>query len=110
MGVARHNKWQMTEVANRRSTTKSTDDERRTVENPNRQQLGRKLARHDHLAWSSSPGPPFFREFYLVFPKWIRESLITSYSCAVSTGARHLFKKGVFVDIVHVLCDLRLNC
>uniref|UniRef100_A0A2H1X0U9 SFRICE_019852 n=1 Tax=Spodoptera frugiperda TaxID=7108 RepID=A0A2H1X0U9_SPOFR len=32
------------------------------IENPNVQQLGRKPASHDHLAWSVDP--PFFRELY----------------------------------------------
>uniref|UniRef100_A0A2H1V524 SFRICE_027990 n=1 Tax=Spodoptera frugiperda TaxID=7108 RepID=A0A2H1V524_SPOFR len=36
-------------------------------ENPNEQQLGRKPARHDHLAWSEDP--PFLRELYSLFPK-----------------------------------------
>ncbi|KAF9793903.1 hypothetical protein SFRURICE_003423 [Spodoptera frugiperda] len=31
------------------------------------QQLGRKPARHDHLAWSEDP--PFLRELYSLFPK-----------------------------------------
>ncbi|KAF9790021.1 hypothetical protein SFRURICE_002386 [Spodoptera frugiperda] len=37
------------------------------IENPNEQQLGRKPARHDHLAWSEDP--PFLRELYSLFPK-----------------------------------------
>ncbi|KAF9816114.1 hypothetical protein SFRURICE_003665 [Spodoptera frugiperda] len=41
--------------------------ELRRIENPNEQQLGRKLARHDHLAWSEDP--PFLRELYSLFPK-----------------------------------------
>ncbi|KAF9824116.1 hypothetical protein SFRURICE_002237 [Spodoptera frugiperda] len=70
----------MTEVAHRLSTSKSTDDVtnilHRTYEvymriktdrNPNEQQLGRKPARHDHLAWSEDP--PLLRELYSLFPK-----------------------------------------
>ncbi|KAF9821757.1 hypothetical protein SFRURICE_001868, partial [Spodoptera frugiperda] len=38
------------------------------IENPNEQQLGRKPARHDHLAWSEDP--PFHRELYSLFPKY----------------------------------------
>ncbi|KAF9819610.1 hypothetical protein SFRURICE_005563 [Spodoptera frugiperda] len=41
--------------------------ELRRIENPNEQQLGRKPARHDHLAWSEDP--PFLRELYSLFPK-----------------------------------------
>uniref|UniRef100_A0A2H1WF58 SFRICE_025062 n=1 Tax=Spodoptera frugiperda TaxID=7108 RepID=A0A2H1WF58_SPOFR len=37
------------------------------IENPNEQQLGRKPARHDHLACSEDP--PFLRELYSLFPK-----------------------------------------
>ncbi|KAF9791693.1 hypothetical protein SFRURICE_020092 [Spodoptera frugiperda] len=37
------------------------------IENPNEQQLGRKPARHDHLAWSEDL--PFLRELYSLFPK-----------------------------------------
>uniref|UniRef100_A0A2H1WTY6 SFRICE_025020 n=1 Tax=Spodoptera frugiperda TaxID=7108 RepID=A0A2H1WTY6_SPOFR len=37
------------------------------IENPNEQQLGRKPARHDHLAWSKDP--PLLRELYSLFPK-----------------------------------------
>uniref|UniRef100_A0A2H1VDG8 SFRICE_027015 n=1 Tax=Spodoptera frugiperda TaxID=7108 RepID=A0A2H1VDG8_SPOFR len=37
------------------------------IENPNEQQLGRKPAKHDHLAWSKDP--PFLRELYSLFPK-----------------------------------------
>ncbi|KAF9803218.1 hypothetical protein SFRURICE_007493 [Spodoptera frugiperda] len=37
------------------------------IENPNEQQLGRKPARHDHLAWSEDP--PFLRKLYSLFPK-----------------------------------------
>ncbi|KAF9800874.1 hypothetical protein SFRURICE_010946 [Spodoptera frugiperda] len=36
------------------------------IENPNEQQLGRKPARHDHLAWSEDPA--FLRELYSLFP------------------------------------------
>ncbi|KAF9804248.1 hypothetical protein SFRURICE_020676 [Spodoptera frugiperda] len=60
----------MTEIAHRLSTSKSTDDftcELTRIENPNEQQLGRKPARHDHLAWSEDP--PFLRELYSLFPK-----------------------------------------
>uniref|UniRef100_A0A2H1W6T3 SFRICE_041678 n=1 Tax=Spodoptera frugiperda TaxID=7108 RepID=A0A2H1W6T3_SPOFR len=70
----------MTEVAHRLSTNKSTDDviisciahmkftcELTWIENPNEQQLGRKPARHDHLAWSEDP--PFLKELYSLFPK-----------------------------------------
>ncbi|KAF9818687.1 hypothetical protein SFRURICE_011733 [Spodoptera frugiperda] len=39
------------------------------IENPNEQQLGRKPARHDHLAWSEDP--PFLRELYSLFPKYL---------------------------------------
>ncbi|KAF9800815.1 hypothetical protein SFRURICE_007523 [Spodoptera frugiperda] len=39
------------------------------IEIPNVQQLGRKPARHDHLAWSEDP--PFLRELYSLFPKSI---------------------------------------
>uniref|UniRef100_A0A2H1WF57 SFRICE_029534 n=1 Tax=Spodoptera frugiperda TaxID=7108 RepID=A0A2H1WF57_SPOFR len=39
------------------------------IENPNEQQLGRKPASHDHLAWSEDP--PFLRELYSVFPKYV---------------------------------------
>ncbi|KAF9816825.1 hypothetical protein SFRURICE_009198 [Spodoptera frugiperda] len=35
------------------------------IEIPNVQQLGRKPARHDHLAWSEDP--PFLRELYSLF-------------------------------------------
>ncbi|KAF9824219.1 hypothetical protein SFRURICE_019899 [Spodoptera frugiperda] len=41
------------------------------IENPNVQQLGRKPARHDHLAWSEDP--PLFRELYSLFPKNLSE-------------------------------------
>ncbi|KAF9814538.1 hypothetical protein SFRURICE_020716 [Spodoptera frugiperda] len=37
------------------------------IEHSNEQQLGRKPARHDHLAWSEDP--PFLRELYSLFPK-----------------------------------------
>ncbi|KAF9798257.1 hypothetical protein SFRURICE_012928 [Spodoptera frugiperda] len=40
------------------------------IENPNEQQLGRKPARHDHLAWSEDP--PFLRELYSPFPKGLK--------------------------------------
>uniref|UniRef100_A0A2H1WEL1 SFRICE_019754 n=1 Tax=Spodoptera frugiperda TaxID=7108 RepID=A0A2H1WEL1_SPOFR len=38
--------------------------------NLNEQQLGRKPARHDHLAWSEDP--PFLRALYSVFPKQVK--------------------------------------
>ncbi|KAF9803340.1 hypothetical protein SFRURICE_007186 [Spodoptera frugiperda] len=41
------------------------------IENPNEQQLGRKPARHDHLAWSEDP--PLLRELYSLFPKVMTE-------------------------------------
>uniref|UniRef100_A0A2H1VP49 SFRICE_008678 n=1 Tax=Spodoptera frugiperda TaxID=7108 RepID=A0A2H1VP49_SPOFR len=76
----------MTEVAHRLSTSKSTDEISciahmkftcglRRIENPNEQQLGRKPASHDHLAWSEDP--PFLRELYSVFPKPSLASLKT---------------------------------
>ncbi|KAF9801967.1 hypothetical protein SFRURICE_007339 [Spodoptera frugiperda] len=37
------------------------------IENTNEQQLGRKPARHDHLAWSEDP--PLLRELYSLFHK-----------------------------------------
>ncbi|KAF9805981.1 hypothetical protein SFRURICE_012589 [Spodoptera frugiperda] len=37
------------------------------IESPNEQQLGRKPASHDQLAWSEDP--PFLRELYSLFPK-----------------------------------------
>uniref|UniRef100_A0A2H1V2E3 SFRICE_005669 n=1 Tax=Spodoptera frugiperda TaxID=7108 RepID=A0A2H1V2E3_SPOFR len=37
------------------------------IENPNEQQLGKKPARHDHLAWSEDL--PLLRELYSLFPK-----------------------------------------
>ncbi|KAF9798606.1 hypothetical protein SFRURICE_008339 [Spodoptera frugiperda] len=43
------------------------------IENPNEQQLGRKPARHDHLAWSEDP--PFLRELYSLFPKVVLTSV-----------------------------------
>uniref|UniRef100_A0A2H1WI11 SFRICE_026653 n=1 Tax=Spodoptera frugiperda TaxID=7108 RepID=A0A2H1WI11_SPOFR len=39
------------------------------IENPNEQQLGRKPARHDYLAWSEDP--PFLRELYSLFSKHV---------------------------------------
>ncbi|KAF9819604.1 hypothetical protein SFRURICE_005557 [Spodoptera frugiperda] len=42
------------------------------IENPNEQQLGRKPARHDHLAWSEDP--PFLRELYSLFPKVVTQT------------------------------------
>uniref|UniRef100_A0A2H1VUI6 SFRICE_015395 n=1 Tax=Spodoptera frugiperda TaxID=7108 RepID=A0A2H1VUI6_SPOFR len=74
----------MTEVAHRLSTSKSTDDvtnilhrtihmkftcELTWIENLNVEQLGRNTARHDHLAWSEDP--PFLRELYSLFPKYV---------------------------------------
>uniref|UniRef100_A0A2H1WEF2 SFRICE_018846 n=1 Tax=Spodoptera frugiperda TaxID=7108 RepID=A0A2H1WEF2_SPOFR len=44
------------------------------IENPNEQQLGRKPARHDHLAWSEDP--PFLRELYSLFPKVVTPDVI----------------------------------
>ncbi|KAF9812739.1 hypothetical protein SFRURICE_006577 [Spodoptera frugiperda] len=44
------------------------------IENPNEQQLGRKPARHDQLAWSEDP--PFLRELYSLFPKPIHPILL----------------------------------
>uniref|UniRef100_A0A2H1WVT8 SFRICE_027592 n=1 Tax=Spodoptera frugiperda TaxID=7108 RepID=A0A2H1WVT8_SPOFR len=37
------------------------------INNPNEQQLGRKPARHDHLAWSEDP--PFLRNLFSLFSK-----------------------------------------
>uniref|UniRef100_A0A2H1VZ30 SFRICE_020859 n=1 Tax=Spodoptera frugiperda TaxID=7108 RepID=A0A2H1VZ30_SPOFR len=37
------------------------------IENPNEQQLGRKPARHEHLAWSEDTA--LLRELYSPFPK-----------------------------------------
>ncbi|KAF9786558.1 hypothetical protein SFRURICE_012166 [Spodoptera frugiperda] len=55
------------------------------IENPNEQQLGRKPARHDHLAWSEDP--PFLRELYSLFPKSFIEDLdIEAYMSSVGEG------------------------
>ncbi|KAF9815511.1 hypothetical protein SFRURICE_019153 [Spodoptera frugiperda] len=61
------------------------------IENPNEQQLGRKPARHDHLAWSEDP--PFLRELYSLFPKHIKgeNQPITSTALGEAGGSIRLF-------------------
>ncbi|KAF9810307.1 hypothetical protein SFRURICE_016225 [Spodoptera frugiperda] len=49
------------------------------IDNPNEQQLGRKFARHDHLAWSECTA--FLRELYSLFPKGLSHSV----SCIIFT-------------------------
>ncbi|KAF9803798.1 hypothetical protein SFRURICE_013075 [Spodoptera frugiperda] len=49
------------------STHRIADDATLRRENPNEQQLGRKPAKHDHLAWSEDS--PFLKERYSLFPK-----------------------------------------
>ncbi|KAF9811253.1 hypothetical protein SFRURICE_002622 [Spodoptera frugiperda] len=62
------------------------------IENPNEQQLGRKPARHDHLAWSEDP--PFLRELYSLFPKYAIRFLIVG-DARLQLVAHAMFVLGV---------------
>uniref|UniRef100_A0A2H1VTW9 SFRICE_037618 n=1 Tax=Spodoptera frugiperda TaxID=7108 RepID=A0A2H1VTW9_SPOFR len=66
------------------------------IENPNEQQLGRKPARHDHLAWSEDP--PFLREHYSLFPK--RQRLLFWVSSYMSLWSNILFNFAVLINVI----------